>query len=284
MSKISLIAVDMDGTLLDETGWLCEESLRVIREVTKQGVAVIVSTGRNFDAIFPETLQKAGVLYAITTNGSAVYELKNRTCLYENGIPVRHIVPVLRNFMNQKLYYEVCIDGSGYTDTNKMRMTSQMRLSSYLKHAMESTERRVKEDLLSYMEETNAVIQKGSIIFECLEDGSRPMWEETRTLLSQFPYLHVVDGGCDNLEFTKEGVSKAAGLQWICRYLSVGMEETMAIGDSENDLEILRMAGVGAAMGNAADEIKKEADFITKSNTEAGVAYAIRTFCLENIG
>lgn len=94
-------------------------------------------------------------------------------------------------------------------------------------------------------------------------------------LFDQYKVIRSVDF---MLEFMKKGCSKATGLEKLAKYLNISKEEIIAIGDADNDIEMIQYAGVGVAMKNAKDEIKNLADFVTKSNEEDGVAYVINKF------
>ena len=85
----------------------------------------------------------------------------------------------------------------------------------------------------------------------------------------------AASGGYHNWEFTKTGVTKGSGIRFLAEKLGVAMESTMACGDSQNDLAMLEAVEVAVAMGNAKEEVKQIADFISKTNNESGVAYAI---------
>lgn len=98
--------------------------------------------------------------------------------------------------------------------------------------------------------------------------------------LKKLPDIHVVDGGFANLEFNKAGVSKASGIRFLSKYLGIPKEDIMAIGDSENDIEMLKEAGLGIAMRNALDEVIAVANDVTTSNDEEGVAKAIEKYLL----
>jgi len=84
----------------------------------------------------------------------------------------------------------------------------------------------------------------------------------------------------DNLEVMDKGVSKGSAVKLLCERLGINSDEVMAIGDNENDLSMIKFAGVGVAMGNAEDMVKEQADFITSSNDEDGVALAIEKYVL----
>ena len=120
-----------------------------------------------------------------------------------------------------------------------------------------------------------AKIQKGTLNFVRLPDGTLQNREEIRVFLEQMGGLNIVNGGYDNLEFNKAGVDKSLGIRYICELLDIPADAVAAIGDSENDIEMLRQAGLGIAMGNALDDVKAKADAVTLSNEEDGVAAAI---------
>ncbi len=114
--------------------------------------------------------------------------------------------------------------------------------------------------------------------FYPLPDGSFGHRSEVMALLSACPAVTWLSGGYHNLEFTRSGVTKGTGLRFLCEYLKIDMEQTMACGDTQNDMDILKTAGIGVAMGNATPEIREIADYVTLSNEESGVAHAISRF------
>ena len=107
-------------------------------------------------------------------------------------------------------------------------------------------------------------------------DGTPSYREEVRQFLIANPKIECVCGGYNNLEFTKAGVTKGKALKHLAELLSVSIEQTMAIGDTENDISILNTANIGVAMGNATPEVKALSDYVTTSNEEDGVANALK--------
>ena len=85
----------------------------------------------------------------------------------------------------------------------------------------------------------------------------------------------------NNLEINAEEATKGNALLWLADYLGIPREETMAFGDGENDISMLKAAGIGVAMGNASDQIKEAADEVTLTNDQDGVAAAIRNWVLK---
>ena len=91
----------------------------------------------------------------------------------------------------------------------------------------------------------------------------------------EFDELKLVSGGYSNLEFTRKGADKGRALEKLCTLIDVDINQTIAIGDSLNDLTAIEAAGVGIAMGNAMPEVKRVADDVTATNDQVGVAEAI---------
>ncbi|MTL48593.1 HAD-IIB family hydrolase, partial [Turicibacter sanguinis] len=94
------------------------------------------------------------------------------------------------------------------------------------------------------------------------------------------PHLEVVSSWKNNFEVMKKGSSKGEAVKQLTKYFNLTPDEVMCIGDSENDLSMIQFAGVGVAMGNATEDVKQAAQFITTSNKEGGVANAIEHFVL----
>lgn len=135
-------------------------------------------------------------------------------------------------------------------------------------------------DLLAYAKSGNAKIQKVTLNFIPASDGTFLHRDEIWDMLTACPDICVVDGGFHNIEFTAANVNKGLGLHFLAKELGISMEETMAVGDSGNDAEMLKAAGLGVAMGNASKAIKDISDVVTLTNEECGVAHAIETYIL----
>ena len=95
------------------------------------------------------------------------------------------------------------------------------------------------------------------------------------------PELEIVSSWDDKFEIMKKGSSKGEAVAQLAKYFNLKRDEIMCIGDSENDLSMIEYAGIGVAMGNAIDKVKKSAQYITASNTDSGVAKAIEKFVLK---
>lgn len=277
--KPELLALDLDGTLFNDSGRVTAASVAAIQKAAEAGVKVVVATGRDYDSVPWEQIAGTDISYAITTNGSAVYQKDGRICLYEECLPAEKMASVFAYLLEKEVYISVFIDGKNYTPKRVFPYLANLELPDYVINIILNSRTGI-DDLVGCVKSGNAKIQKATLLFQKQEDGSFLNYEDVKNYLENCPEITVVDGGFHNLEFTKASVSKGTGLRFLAAHLGVPMERTMAIGDSENDIEILKAAGLGIAMGNAPETVKAHADTVTRTNEEEGVAHAIEEYVL----
>lgn len=274
-----LIALDLDGTLLSRSGEITPYTREKIRAAADRGVSVVISTGRPYIGLPLAEAKELGIDYAITANGAAIYRISDRVCLYENGFPPKLAAELLRKLFTWRLHLDAFIDGKAYTQTSSPDILMHSALPDSVRHYVLTTRERVA-DLASFILENNYTLQKTTMHFEMKSDDCFVDRDEVNAFLTECPHVQVVCGGYHNLEFTKAGVTKAAGLQFLCDYLNIPVESVMACGDSENDIDILQAAGFAVAMENADADVKAVCDYVTSSCEEDGVGRAVDKFVL----
>ena len=131
--------------------------------------------------------------------------------------------------------------------------------------------------MTEYVRQKEEKVEKITINFFMNEEGTRKKQEAYRRL-SKVKDITLVSGAPHNLEINTVTARKGNGMLKLAQLLGVAPEQTMACGDDMNDMDMVVKAGFGVAMGNASELLKKEADFITLSNEEDGVAIAIHEF------
>ena len=276
--KIKLVALDMDGTLFNDKLEITPENERAIRAAIAAGVHVIISTGRPYIGLPIETLANLGIRYVLTSNGAGIYRIPEKECVFSNCMPPEVSVPIIRYLQTKDIHYDAFIAGNRFRESNRQHLVD--RLTQF----PEATRNFVKnnaifvEDLASFIEEKQLHIEKMTINFYPLPDGTFMDREDVWNYLTSNPAVTALCGGYKNIEYTLSGTTKAVGLRFLADLLNVPMECTMACGDSQNDMDIMQAAAIGVAMANASNEVKAIADFISKSNNDSGVAYAIEKF------
>jgi len=278
MKDIKLVALDLDGTLFDNSSRISERNLTAIRSITDKGIHVVISTGRPFEGIPFDQIKGTGINYAITANGSGIYEISTGKCLYENAMDEELVTPILNFLLTRDIHMDAFIGGKGYTPVQCVETAQKLTVPSSIKNYIITTRTRL-DNILQFIHENQLKVQKMTLNFYPAADGTLIDRETVRKFLVSNPSITTVCGGYNNLEFTRADANKGVGLRKLAEILGVN-PATMAIGDTENDLAIIEAAGIGVAMGNATDAVKAKADYVTTSNTEDGVAAAIEHFIL----
>lgn len=279
MKDIKLVALDLDGTLFDNSSRISKRNLTAIRSITDKGIHVVISTGRPFEGIPFDQIKGTGINYAITANGSGIYEISTGKCLYENAMDEELVTPILNFLLTRDIHMDAFIGGKGYTPVQCVETAQKLTVPSSIKNYIITTRTRLY-NILQFIHENQLKVQKMTLNFYPAADGTLIDRETVRKFLVSNPSITTVCGGYNNLEFTRADANKGVGLRKLAEILGVNPDATMAIGDTENDLAIIEAAGIGVAMGNATDAVKARADYVTTTNTKDGVAAAIEHFIL----
>ncbi len=273
---IKLIGIDLDGTLFNRVKEISDENISAIKSATKNGVCVIPVTGRSLTNIPEAFTELDGVEYAVTTNGASAFRLSDSKCIYKRWMKAEKAVDIF-NILDSYANAACCfISGESFMDESKRSVLDNMgwdaATAKYFAQYMKFV-----PDIKSFVKQNTDYVEKVTINLPYkngVKAGAGPLKKQ----ICELGGVTVVSGSPFNLEVTRDGVTKGAGLIWLADMLGIDMHSVMAIGDSGNDLDMLRNAGLAVAMENAEECVRREADFITLSNDENGVAYAIRKF------
>jgi 5-amino-6-(5-phospho-D-ribitylamino)uracil phosphatase len=244
MGKFRLLALDLDGTLLNDRSEISEMNAKWVKHAVEAGVTVCVSTGRGFVSALPFAEQLGLDTPMITVNGGEIWtkphDLHRRTLLDSDKIMKLHALAER---------YDVWFWAYSTEDIyNKERWVGDTTARHWLK--------------FGYYSEDETIL--GAILKEI------QTWEG----------LELSNSSPHNIEINQQGISKATALMEVCRMRGYEMSEVVAVGDSLNDIAAIKASGLGVAMGNAQDEVKAAADVVTGSNQENGVAQVIQNYVL----
>lgn len=278
--KINIIALDLDGTLFNNSGQITAYTKDAIRKAVAKGVHVVISTGRPYIGLPVEELLDLGIEYAITCNGAALYEIKGKKCIYQVCMDNDHVADILNLLQMYSVYIDAFIEGEAYGERARKGFIPYFDMPETTKKYIQ-TNRIWVDDICDYVRNSDTPIQKITLQFMKNEAGEYVDHDYVEQVLKEQKDIVAVSGGYHNIEFTKEGTGKGNGLKKLAEYLSVPVTASMACGDSENDLDIMNTAGIGIAMENASTMVKSQADYVTKSNVMDGVGHAIYKFVLE---
>lgn len=274
MNRIKLIGLDLDGTLLNEKKELSEYTEKVLAKAIACGVHVLVATGRPLCGI-PEKIRAVrGMRYAVTTNGARILDLAENRVLYESLVPTKNAEKILDVFTHYDTLKEVYFDGISYISEKELKDLPRYMENPSMRRYILKTKIPV-EDILDKVHQENRGTDKVHALFADMDERARA-WEE----LSCIPDITVTSAIRNNIEVNGKDVDKGKGLLHLGGLLGIQREEIMACGDGLNDISMLREAGLGIAMANAAYEVRAAADAVTLSNEEDGVAKAIEKYVL----
>lgn len=265
-----LIALDIDGTLLNSEKKITNEVFNSIQEAKKSGAKVVLSTGRPLPGVTPlldELNLNDDGDYVICFNGAVVQEVKSKKIL--SNIEMCHDDFVLINNLAKENNTHVHIN----TPTNLI--IPEETPSKYTIH--ESTLNNI--DIVSMKEEDIndditfckiMIIDEPEKLEEVIENIPKDLFDKY-TIVRSAPFF---------LEFLNKNANKGTALEALCNTINIPLSKSIAVGDEENDQHMIKMAGLGVAMGNARDSIKEIANYVTCSNNEHGVAKVIDKFIL----
>ncbi|VFP78459.1 Sugar phosphatase YidA [Candidatus Erwinia haradaeae] len=265
---IRLIAIDIDGTLLNQKREITLRVQQAVRTVNQRGVAIILATGRPFIGIqryLKELELNRDDQYCITNNGALVQNVVNGESLLE----------VLLTF-DDYLYCEYLsrvLNVHFQAFSKKEMFTSNKDISKYTVREAWMTGIPLRYCDVSDMD-SNLMFPKLMMIdsSECLDSAVASLPIEV------FKQFNIMKSAPCYLEILNKRVNKGFSLSFLAKKMGLNRKEVMAIGDQENDLAMLEYAGTSVAMGNSIDVVKEAAKFVTNSNQEDGVARAIEEF------
>lgn len=271
--KIRLIGLDLDGTTLTTDKRLTPHTKEVLEACIRQGIEVLPATGRVWSGIPKELTDIEGVRYVISSNGAAVVELATGKAVYTNGIGWERALEIFDLLEEYDTFYDAYAMGNGWCEGRFYDDLDAFGIEHYLQPMVKKSRTRI-DDLRGWVREHKVPVEKINMFFKDEENRQKAFRE-----LSQLPDLAVTCSLSNNLEINHCTCNKGDALLNLGRILGIPMNEIMACGDGNNDLEMIQDAGVGIAMENGEESVKEAADYITATNDEEGVAQAIELFC-----
>lgn len=272
--SIKLIALDLDGTLLTTDKRITARTRAAIEECEKRGIQIVPATGRAMRAVPAEILELPGVRYGIFTNGASVWDIREEKSIAAQYIDWQTTLKAIEILERYPMLYDLYIEGRGICEAQFLERLEEFGVPPENCRIIRSSRQPVP-NLIAYLKEFHPPVQKINLIFR-----EKAVKAEVRRELSQIDALSVTSSLPWNLEVNAQGATKGGGLERLRAHLNISREETMAFGDGENDLPMLQAAGLGIAMENGADFLKKQADIITLTNDRDGVAAAIEQYAL----
>lgn len=266
-----LVAIDMDGTLLKDDKTISERTKNAIQSARAMGVTVVLATGRPIEGV-SRYLEELNMYsehdYVLTYNGALIQRTESKESIAKialEGSDLHYL---------KKLSDELEVNIHAFSEEKGLVTPKNSKYTEVEADINNIEIHEINIDTVS----NNEVIIKAMMIDEpeilgpAIEKLPKEVFEKY-TVVRSTPYF---------LEFLNKEVNKGVGVEMLAKHLGLKKEEVMTLGDAGNDLHMIEYAGLGIAMGNAFDEVKEAANYITDTNENDGVAKAIEKFILEN--
>ncbi len=276
---IQIIGLDLDGTLLNDQKAICDRNIEVLMRAKEEGAKIVLCSGRAPEGMQRELkilgLKEKGQ-YAVGLNGAVVYEADTGKVIHQTLMQpeaVRTMVETGRRFrdrMNIQLYTGGQVYVERWDET-----------TDYYEKATGSHPKLV-DDVLEFVNETIKIVffHKGEFDYTLekitkLKNDCLPSVPQGTQCVISAPYL---------VEFLDESIDKGIGMDILAKYLNVPQSDVMCVGDQENDMPMLKYAGLSVVMANGAPHVKELAHYVTEiDNNEGGVAEAVEKFVLKTL-
>jgi Cof subfamily protein (haloacid dehalogenase superfamily) len=283
MNKVvKLIAIDLDGTLLNEENKISRKNIDAIEFAQANGVEVVIATGRaHFDVqnIFKETKLKTWIVGA---NGATIHQ-PNGELFHSVSINRQDAFQILNWLEQEEYYYEIFSNDSILSPQNGRELlaieidrakSANPEVST--DQLIEAAAKQYGQTGLSFITSYKELIDTDINVYNILAFSfDEEKLQKGKTHFKHLKNVTMVTSAKHNFEFEHKKASKGIALEILANKLTMNLADTAAVGDSFNDLSMLRIVGRSAAMGNALEEIKNSCQEVTLTNVDDGVAHFI---------
>lgn len=273
MNNYQLIAFDMDGTLLNSDKQISPETLNAIKRAGDAGKTVILCTGRNLAELNAFTEIIPGLRYLDCVSGACVYDLKEKKTLYSQALDPGIVKKLMEFALEEEAMIHVLSERS-IVQRNQQSHMADFHMGIYQTMFDKITDK-LENIYNSFCQEPFPVLK---LNLYHKDEYSRARTVERIKAAGLETALALAES--TSLECSAKGIDKGVGLKKLCEHLGLPLEQTIAVGDADNDTMALKTAGLSIAMGNATEPIKTLADVIVADCDHNGCAEAIDKYLL----
>jgi len=263
--KPELIAVDMDGTLLNGSGAITERTISALKDAMSEGIKVVIATGRMYPSALPFILDIGTETPCIFYNGAIIRNPVTGVLVYDKPIGIELTSEVMDFYHKNGWYIQIYSNDKLYVFDNndqRCRMYESIARIRAVPLGEKFWDFHVESTKLLGIAESRENFEKMELMTRA-EFGSK---------------LYTATSWGAFVEMAHPDVNKANGVSFVADKIGVNRENILAIGDSGNDREMIAWAGLGVAMGNAPDFVKAAADEIAPDNEHDGVAVIVEKY------
>lgn len=261
-----LLALDLDGTTLNSDNTLSPKVKSALEKAIKGGVEVVVASGRPFGSMHKSVLEIKGLNYLIVSNGAVICD-KSGKRIHSSLLCENDVLNLLEATKPFDLIFEAFIGGLTYTDRRYTDDPLKYGCSEAYVDYVKASHGHI-DNMRKFIYDNRTRLD--SVEYVCSDDILR---KKVRRLIEASAHnMYITSSSEHFVEFMDKNATKAKALEWLCNRLSISREQTAACGNANNDADMIRFAGLGAAVSNATSFCKESADIIVGTNDSGGVA------------
>lgn len=288
-----LIAIDLDGTLLNSYGLISNKNKEFIKKAIDSGKEIVIASGRPVSSVRSFANEVGANNYIICGNGSMLYDLNNEEIMYDKFIDKQKVLQIIKICEDNSIYYNI------YTENLTIAKSLNYNVLVYNNENQNKTDDKktnikIVSDMYKYVEESQdinvlkiTICDDNEIIFGGIIRKLREI-KDIDVLDVSHMARKTIKTGTEEVkveyfytEITSKNVNKWNALEQLSNKLNIKKEEIVAIGDNVNDKEMIENAGLGIIMGNSAPYMKEFANVVVADNNSDGVAEAIEKYLLK---
>lgn len=284
-----LIAIDLDGTLLNSNGILSNETKKILQEINEKDIKIVLASGRMIDSIKTISKEIGELEYLIAGNGSIVYDIKKEQILYKNLLRKEKVLEVIKICEENSIYYNI------YTERELLAPSLKYNVLYYNnenanREEKDRTKINIIDNMYEYIKETEredflkiTICDEDKMIFNSIIRKIKNIKDVDVLDVEHMSRKNIVQGteviemSYSYTEVSAQNVDKWEAIKYILEKDNIKQEEVIAIGDNINDKKMIENAGLGIAMKGSTEEITKIANKITEeTNDSDGVAKILK--------
>ena len=286
-----LVAIDLDGTMLNSYGIVTENTKKIIRNTIQKGTEVIIASGRPIDSIKAIAEEIGSKKYLIAGNGALIYDIQKEQIIYDKFLPKQKVLEIIKICEENSIAYNI------YTEKTVLTTALKYNVLYYQKENLKKEEsKQTKISIIKDMYEYVKNQKEDKFLKVTICDDSQAVFQSIIRKLRKIEGIEVMDAshmsrktikqGTEEItveyyyaEISMENVDKWYAIEHLMQKMNLQKDEVMTIGDNINDKKMIQEAGMGVIMAGSTPEVSGFADYITTSNDEEGVAKALEKFC-----
>mgnify|MGYP003300254873 CR=1 FL=1 len=288
-----LVAIDLDGTMLNEYGIVTQNTKDIIEKVQQKGIEVIIASGRPIDSIKTIAKEIKSKKYFISGNGAIIYDIAKDEIIYENILKKQKVLDIIRICEENSIYYNIYTEKEIIAKSLEFNVLYYHKENAY-KEENEKTHINIIENVYEYISNKDEKIVKITVC-----DNNQAIFNSIIRKLKGISEIEILDVSHMSRKMIKQGtedisieyfyteisaknVDKWNAIEFLKEKMNLETEQIVTIGDNINDKKMIEKAGLGIAMGQSHPDIKQIANQVTTKNSEDGVAQALQSI-LENV-